>query len=62
VAPSGAVTPDGARDFPADPTVLFWLAASGWPRRVPANTCAVGFYRKCGFAKDEGEILVKELH
>ncbi|MBT2520743.1 hypothetical protein [Arthrobacter sp. ISL-28] len=27
VAPSGAVTPDGARDFPADPTVPFWLAA-----------------------------------
>jgi hypothetical protein len=29
---------------------------------VPANTYAVGFYRKCGFATDEGEILVKELH
>ncbi|UKA55094.1 hypothetical protein LFT45_03885 [Arthrobacter sp. FW305-BF8] len=33
--------------------------AEGW---VPANTYAVGFYRKCGFATDEGEILVKELH
>ena len=29
VAPSGAVTPDGARDFPADPTAHFWLAAAG---------------------------------
>lgn len=116
--PSGALTPDGARDFLADPSVLFWLAetdaqavgflhcyvqrrrSSGpwaelllmemgthadWRRRgigrgmlavmeawmkehgvaevwVPANTYAVGFYRNCGFAADEGEILVKELH
>ncbi|XAS68450.1 GNAT family N-acetyltransferase [Micrococcaceae bacterium Sec5.7] len=29
---------------------------------VPANTYAVGFYRKCGFAADEGEILVKVVH
>lgn len=27
-----------------------------------ANTYAVGFYRKCGSAADEGEILVKEVH
>lgn len=116
--PSGALTPDGARDFLSDPSVLFWLAeaegqvvgflhcyvqrrrSSGpwaelllmemgthadWRRRgigrgmvaameawmkengvaevwVPANTYAVGFYRKCGFVADEGEILVKELH
>lgn len=118
VAPSGALTPDGARDFLSDPTVLFWLAEAenrtvgflhccvqrrrtagpwaelllmemgthaeyrrqgigralicameDWMRAngvrdvwVPANTSAVGFYRKCGFATDEGEILVKELH
>ncbi|MFJ5699173.1 GNAT family N-acetyltransferase [Arthrobacter sp. NPDC093139] len=118
VAPSGALTPDGAWDFLADPTVLFWLAQAenrtvgflhccvqrrrtagpwaelllmemgthadyrrqgigraligameDWMRAngvrdvwVPANTSAVGFYRKCGFATDEGEILVKELH
>jgi GNAT superfamily N-acetyltransferase len=117
-APSGVLDPDGARDFLADPSVLFWLAEAGgqtvgflhcciqrrrtpgpwaelllmemgthaeWRRRgigrtlvaemeawmrsngvaevwVPANTYAVGFYRKCGFATDEGEILVKELH
>jgi GNAT superfamily N-acetyltransferase len=116
--PSGAVKPDGARDFLSDPSVLFWLAeadgqvvgflhcyvqrrrSSGpwaelllmemgthadWRRRgigrgmvaameawmkengvaevwVPANTYAAGFYRKCGFVADEGEILVKELH
>ncbi|TSE16906.1 GNAT family N-acetyltransferase [Arthrobacter sp. KBS0703] len=114
----GALTPDGARDFLSDPSVLFWLAeadgqvvgflhcyvqrrrSSGpwaelllmemgthadWRRRgigrgmvaameawmkengvaevwVPANTYAAGFYRKCGFVADEGEILVKELH
>ena len=118
VAPSVALTPDGARDFLADPTVLFWLAQvedltvgflhccvqrrrthgpwaelllmemgtrAGYRRQgigraliaameewmrangvrdvwVPADTSAVGFYRKCGFATDEGEILVKELH
>ena len=118
IAPSGELNPDGAREFLADPSVLFWLAESGgqtvgflhcciqrrrtpgpwaelllmemgtragWRRRgigraliaemeawmrgnavtevwVPANTYAVGFYRKCGFAMDEGEILVKELH
>lgn len=28
---------------------------------VPANVYATGFYEKCGFAKDEGEILVKAL-
>ncbi|WP_426998223.1 GNAT family N-acetyltransferase [Pseudarthrobacter sp. N5] len=28
---------------------------------VPANTYAVGFYRRCGFVADEGEILVKVL-
>lgn len=28
---------------------------------VPANLYATGFYEKCGFAKDEGEILVKAL-
>jgi GNAT superfamily N-acetyltransferase len=112
------LTPDGARDFLADATVLFWLAEAenrtvgflhccvqrrrtagpwaelllmemgthadyrrlgigraligameDWMRAhgvrdvwVPANTSAVGFYRKCGFATDEGEILVKELH
>jgi GNAT superfamily N-acetyltransferase len=40
-----------------------WMRGNGvaevW---VPASTYAVGFYRKCGFATDEGEILVKELH
>lgn len=40
-----------------------WMRRNGvaevW---VPANTYAAGFYRKCGFATDEGEILVKELH
>jgi hypothetical protein len=40
-----------------------WMKENGvaevW---VPANTYAVGFYRNCGFAADEGEILVKELH
>lgn len=39
-----------------------WMAVHGvaevW---VPANTYAVGFYEKCGFRKDEGEILVKAL-
>lgn len=29
VAPSGALTPDGARAFLADPAVLFWLAEAG---------------------------------
>lgn len=29
VAPSGALTPDGARDFLADPSVLFWVAEHG---------------------------------
>jgi N-acetylglutamate synthase-like GNAT family acetyltransferase len=29
---------------------------------VPANTYAVGFYRRSGFTPVEGEILVKELH
>ncbi|MFH5879954.1 GNAT family N-acetyltransferase [Arthrobacter sp. NA-172] len=28
---------------------------------VPANVYATGFYEKCGFAQDEGEILVKAL-
>ncbi len=37
--------------------MLFWLAEL-W---VPANVYATGFYEKCGFAKDEGEILVKDL-
>jgi hypothetical protein len=27
--PSGALTSDGARDFLADPSVLFWLAEAG---------------------------------
>ncbi|MEW1821568.1 hypothetical protein AB0323_12380 [Arthrobacter sp. NPDC080031] len=54
VAPSGALTSDGARSFLGDPTVLFWLAE-------PANLYATGFYERCGFAKDEGEILVKAL-
>ena len=118
VAPSGALTLDGARAFLADPAVLFWLAEAGqlpvgflhcfvqrrrtagpwaelllmemgvhvhWRRQgigrallasmehwmaeqtvtevwVPANTYAVGFYRKSGFTPVEGEILVKELH
>lgn len=118
VAPSGALTPDGARAFLADPAILFWLAEAGqlpvgflhcvvqrrrtagpwaelllmemgvhadWRRQgigsallasmelwmagqtvtevwVPANTYAVGFYRKSGFTPVEGEILVKELH
>jgi GNAT superfamily N-acetyltransferase len=117
VAPSGALTYDGARSFLGDPAVLFWLAELGggiagflhcciqrrrnagpwaelllmemgthaqWRRRgigrsllavmeewmrehgmeevwVPANLYATGFYEKCGFAKDEGEILVKAL-
>ncbi|MDP9692974.1 UNVERIFIED_ORG: hypothetical protein J2X79_000511 [Arthrobacter globiformis] len=62
-APSGKITPDGARHFLADPSVRAWMRRNGvaevWVR---ANTYAVGFYRKCGFATDEGEILVKELH
>lgn len=117
MAPSGALTHDGARSFLGDPAVLFWLAELnggtvgflhcciqrrrnagpwaelllmemgthvGWRRRgigrsllavmeewmrahgmeeawVPANLYATGFYEKCGFAKDEGEILVKAL-
>jgi GNAT superfamily N-acetyltransferase len=28
-APSGVLDPDGARDFLADPSVLFWLAEAG---------------------------------
>ncbi|APX01473.1 MULTISPECIES: hypothetical protein [unclassified Arthrobacter] len=47
IAPSGDLTPDGARNVPAGHSVLLWLA---------------DLYGGCGFAKDEGEILVKELH
>jgi len=39
-----------------------WMRGNGveevW---VPANLYATGFYEKCGFAKDEGEILVKAV-
>jgi hypothetical protein len=43
IAPSGELTPDGAREFLADPSVLFWLAESGdrpWDSSTAASSGA----------------------
>ena len=57
VAPSGALTPDGARAFLADPSVLFWVAQSG-PLTVGFLHCIVQRRRTAG---RWAELLLMEM-
>ncbi|MDR7160896.1 GNAT family N-acetyltransferase [Arthrobacter sp. BE255] len=56
-APSGALTPDGARAFLADPSVLFWVAESG-PLTVGFLHCIVQRRRTAG---PWAELLLMEM-
>ena len=55
--PSGALTPDGARAFLADPSVLFWVAESG-PLTVGFLHCMVQRRRTAG---PWAELLLMEM-
>ena len=57
MAPSGALTPDGARAFLADPSVLFWVAESG-PLTVGFLHCIVQRRRTAG---PWAELLLMEM-